>query len=62
MSPKQREQIVQFKGHLYKKTIGRAYYSQWICIKSPCNGRIKINELKGGSVTVINRHDHCDAK
>lgn len=58
-STKQREQIVQYKGFYYKKTMGRAYYSQWICIKTPCNGRIRISELKGGSVTIIKAHDYC---
>lgn len=56
-SAKQREQIVQYKGFFYKKTMGRAYYSQWICIKTPCNGRIRISELKGGSVTIIDSHE-----
>lgn len=57
---KQREQVVQYKGHFYKKAIGRAYHSIWICIKSPCSGKIRISELKGGSITVVNDHDKCN--
>lgn len=51
--------MVQYKGHIYKKAIGRAYHSYWICIQSPCVGKIRISELKGGSITVINDHDKC---
>lgn len=56
---KVREQIVQYKGYCYKKAIGRAYHSHWICVKSPCIGRIKISELKGGSIKVMQEHDQC---
>lgn len=56
---KQREQVVQYQGHLYKKAIGRAYHSYWICMRSPCIGKIRISELKGGSITIVNDHDKC---
>lgn len=59
-SSKQTEQVVQYKGYYYRKYIGRAYHSIWICIKSPCSGRIRISELKGGSVTLTHKHDKCD--
>lgn len=57
---RQREPVVQYKGYYYKKAIGRAYHSYWICVRSPCTGKIRISELKGGSVTIINGHDKCD--
>lgn len=59
-SSKQTEQVVQYKGYYYKKYIGRAYHSYWICIKSPCSGKIRISELKGGSVELVHKHDKCD--
>lgn len=53
---KVREQIVQYKGYMYKKAIGRAYRSYWICIKNQCVGRIMISELKGGSIKIVQEH------
>lgn len=55
-----KQEVLQYKGHYYKKTIGRAYHSYWICIKTPCNGKIRMSELKGGSVTIVKEHDKCD--
>lgn len=59
-SVKQSEHVLQYGGFFYKKAIGRAYHSYWICVKSPCNGKIKISELKGGSITLIKSHDVCN--
>lgn len=56
---RQREAVVEHKGYLYKKAVGRAYHSYWICLKTNCSGKIRISELKGGSVTIINDHDKC---
>lgn len=58
---KHAQQVVEYKGYYYKKSIGRAYHSHWICIKSPCNGKIRITELKGGSISILHPHDKCEA-
>lgn len=51
-----KEEVLFFDGHKYRKLKGRAYRSYWTCLSRPCIGQVMINELKGGSISVIEKH------
>lgn len=50
------KQVLMIDGYIYKKTIGRAYRSYWICITDGCTAQVKLNELKGGSLNYLSKH------
>lgn len=43
-------------GRIYRKRLGRAFRSYWICVQKGCQGQIMISELKGGSLQILEKH------
>lgn len=52
----QNKEVLIYKDYMFRKFIGRAYRSHWICLKPGCNGQVMYNELKGGSITIVQNH------
>lgn len=50
-----REALV-YNRRIYRKRLGRAFRSYWICVQKGCQGQIMITELKGGSLEILQKH------
>lgn len=48
--------VLVFDGHMHRKIKGRAYRSYWLCLTEGCAGKIMLNDLKGGSIAVVESH------
>lgn len=54
------KEVLIYEDYMFRKLIGRAYRSHYICINSGCNGQLMYNELKGGSIKVLqDHHEDC---
>uniref|UniRef100_A0A182IKF0 FLYWCH-type domain-containing protein n=1 Tax=Anopheles atroparvus TaxID=41427 RepID=A0A182IKF0_ANOAO len=55
-----KKQLIKLRDKLYRKTIGRAYRSYWMCIEYGCPGELMLQELRGGTITITSAHnDDC---
>lgn len=47
---------------VYKKLKGRAYRCYYKCVVTGCPGQVMVNDLKGGSLKLIDDHfSNCDS-
>lgn len=50
------KEALVYNRRIYRKRLGRAFRSYWICVQKGCQGQIMITELKGGSIEVSKKH------
>lgn len=50
------KEALMSNGRIYRKRLGRAFRSYWICVEKGCQGQIMVSELKGGSMQIVEKH------
>lgn len=50
------KEALVYNRRIYRKRLGRAFRSYWICVQKGCPGEIMITELKGGSLEISKKH------
>lgn len=51
------KEALVYNHRIYRKRLGRAFRSYWICVQKGCQGQIMITELKGGSIEAFEKHE-----
>ncbi len=52
----QNREALVYNHRIYRKRLGRAFRSYWLCVQKGCTGQIILTELKGGSMEVYHKH------